>query len=512
MIKISEKVTKETEEENDYFLEYAEQWKELSSRLSGFISGGGGEVANLKEEDLQRYLQNPYGHLKQIRNASKYLTNKHGIVKDVLRMIKTLPTLKYSLNWSVDKSSDIQKHEKAVSQFLDDIGVIRLIRDGLYEVALEGTVILCLRSNRYVQFLEIDDVEIRKQRNGKWIVEFDLKSLDNIRDMQDKLIKIDSLPDEVTLNRYLQYSKNNDEKLRYVEIKKCEVVALDAQRNIPYGLPYSIGAWQALLQKEMIDSVEQSMSERLLTQILLLKAGFMDKDERRPVKRELIASYFNNISNLLQQKESNNRRNMGKVNGSGLVALPHFFDLESLDVDTTMFEKDLYEKITDDIYMGLGISRALVMGEGGNYSSAQVNSEKFFSAIFALVEQFEEVINSFISSLLPKNINCKIKFDKSTVLDKQTEIKNKFDVYMQTSNITPWLESVMNMPIEDIVEQRKYEIENKLDSIFFPAQSAHTTSGTDAGRPKKENDEIDNDNTAKTRDNDGNDNPSPSDQ
>lgn len=511
-ITTSKPVENKTEKEKDFYFEYAETWKEIANMSGIFGQSSSGTVANVKVEDLLTYLRNPYGHLKQIRNTSRYLNNKHGVIKDVNRMFKNLPTLKYSLNWSVENSDDIDKHESTVNDFLEQIDVIKFMRDGLYEVAVDGTIVPVLRSKKYIQFLEIDDLKIDKIRDGKWVVEFDLASLDQIRDHQDRLNKIASLPDEVTEGKYATYKNSKNDTDRYIELKNCEVVALDGMRNFPYGLPYTIGAWIAILQKEMIDSVEKSIAERLLTQILVLKAGHYDKEGTRPVDRELITHYFNEVSKLLQQKEGASRGggNSSKINGSGLIAFPSFFDLNSLQIDTTMFTKEIYEKITDDILMNLGVSRALVFGEGGNYSSAQVNSEKIFSYVFAAVEEFERVINSFIKLILPKNVSCRIKFDKSTVLDKQTEIKNKKDLFMQTSLVTPWAEAVMDMPIKDIVEQRKFEEKLKLDELFYPAKNAHTTSGNETGRPAKENDEIDNENTARSRSSNGNENPRPS--
>src|SRR5699024_9882825 len=173
------------------------------------------------------------------------------------------------------------------------------------------------------------------------------------------------------------------------------------------------------------------------------------------------------------------------------------FELDAFEVDTTFFTKDLYDKIEDDIYANLGISKALGFGEGGNYSSATVNSEKLFSVVFSLVGQFETAINEFLKGMFKNtDITCKVKFDKSTVMDKQAEIDSRYELYLQTSWITPWMEAVMDAPIADIIEMRQREINMKLDEIFFPAQNAHTTSGDKAGRPTKKDNEIDNDNTA----------------
>lgn len=476
--------------------------------------GSSSSTPGIELEDLQRYLQNPHEHLKQIRNASVYLTNKHGILSDVVRMVKTLPTLKYSLNWVVNDNEDINKYKDIVNDFLEDVDIVDFVRDGLYETALLGTVVPCLRKKKYIQFLEVEEIVIDRHKNGKWVVEYDLKTIDGVRGTNEKLDKIKSLPDEITIGKYNKYKKNKDDKSRYIEIKDCEVISQDALRNSPYGLPYTIGAWSSVLQKEKIDKVERSISDRLLTQILVLSAGHIDEGKDRPVPKEIIAAYFKEVEKMLQQKDNKSRQTKNNSSSSGLIALPHFLNLDSLDIDTTMFKEELYDKITDDIMMNLGVSRALIYGEGGSYSSAQANSEKIFSHVFTLVEQLETAVNNFVKTILPSHVGCKIKFDQSTILDKQKEIDNKKELFLQTSLISPWLESVLDTPISDIVKLREHEEVLKLDELFFPAKNAHTSNSSDdgeVGRPSKDNDEIDSDSTGDSRSNDGNSNPTPAD-
>src|SRR5699024_7229824 len=147
------------------------------------------------------------------------------------------------------------------------------VRDGLKEVPELGTVVTCLRANKYVQFLDLDEIVINKQRNGKWVVEYDLASLDNLSALEQQR-KMYSLPDEVTPASYLPYKNKRDDSIRYVELSNCDVIAIDNKRNYPFGLPMSMGAWQPLLQKEIINRVERSVSDRLIKNILILSASF----------------------------------------------------------------------------------------------------------------------------------------------------------------------------------------------------------------------------------------------
>lgn len=426
-------------------------------------------------------------------------------------MVRSLPTLRYSLLWS--DYSDVERNaklEKKIKQFLNNINIIKLVRDGLYETALLGTLVTCLRKNKYVQFLDLDDIDISYQRNGRWIVRYDLKSLDNIKDVQAKKATIDSLPDEVTVAKYNAYKKTKDESRRFIELSNCHVINLGNERNTPISYPMTFGSWIPLAQKEIIDNVERSIADRLIKDVVVLSAGWLDKDQTKPVPKEVIAQYFKQISNTLQKKQATGKG--ANESGTASIAIPHFLKLDTLEIDSTMFKQELYQKIDQDIYAALGVSPALNMGGGGNYSSASANSEKLFSFIITILEQFEYMINDYLQIILPKSVDCQIKFDRSTVLEKEAEISKYKEFFMQTNIINPWVESLFGGgALEALMAQAKYEEETLEKGKYIrPAQNAYTTSGDSQVGAPTENKPL-NDNTAKTKNSDGNNTPSPTD-
>jgi len=478
-----------------------------------FSNNSTSSQANVSMSDLLKYYQNPYDNIAKIRKASKYFTNKYGILRDVHRMVRSLPTLKYSLMWASyeDKERNL-KQEKKVKIFLEDIDVIKMLRDGLYSTALNGTTVTCLRNKKYVQFLNLDDIVIRKIRNGRWIVEFDMKSLDSISNTKDKINMINSLPDEVTLSKYNTYREKRDDSVRYVELTNCHVINIDAERDNPFGIPLTMGSWISLAQKEIIDNVERSVADRLIKQILILTASSI-KDKNgieRPVPPEVINAQFKNVSKLIRAKEG--KGTSKDDSATGVIAFPDIFKLEALNIDTTLFKKDLYDKINDDIYSSLGVSKSLISGDGGNFSSASINSEKFLSFIFTIIEQFEKVINDYLEIITPKNLECRIKFDRTTSLDKKSEYDMRREFYMQTGVISPLIETIFGEnSFKAIYEQAKYERELGTESVFFPPQNAYTSSGKDSSINKPETESPTNDNTERTKSNDGNNTPSPND-
>lgn len=449
-----------------------------------------------------------------MRKASKYLTNKHGVVKDILKAFKSLPTLNYHLAWSsFDNPKQIRKYEQKLYDFLDDINVRKFVRDGLYEGGEVGTIVSCLRKGKYIQFLDLDDLRINKQENGKWIVEYDLSvikaNLPANANTYDIAEVIESLPDEVTTSKYLQYIKKGDESSRFIRLNNCDVTAIDNNRNTPYGLPLSMGAWTSLIQKEIISRVERSQADQLTKKLLVLYAGNIGgKDSNKPAPKALIEGYFKEVSNLIVKKEQNHSTNPQDTSGTGVIALPDFFKLEGLNVDVEMFTDDLYNKINADIFMNLGVSEALVYGAGANFSSAQVNSEKFFRYIFTSLEDFERIINNYIKDMLPSGLNCKFYFDRTTMLDKDKHVEKCANFYQQTGIFSPWAEALLGVPYHYALGMAKYEQEFlKISEIIKPPQNAFTQSGA-GGRPEGGNG---GENTNKSKSSGGNNSPSPSD-
>jgi hypothetical protein len=483
--------------------------------LADFItqSGSGSNLADISLTQLYSYFQNPYKNIKNIRLASEYLTLKHGIIRDVLLAFSRLPTLNYHLSWSsFDNPKQIKKYEKRVYDFLDEIKVKKLVRDGLYEVAKDGTIIPCLRKEKYVQFLEFDNLRSNKQINGKWCVEYDLSTIKTYgMTTMDITQVIESLPDEISIGAYNQY-RNKGEDYRFVEVKNTDIVTYGGTRNYPFGFPLTMGCWTSLLQKELISRVERSQADSLIKKILILYTGYIGSDPKsqKPLPRSTVEYYFTAVKNLMLKKEGT-FNSTTDTSGTGLVTLPDYIKLEPLSIDIQNFSKELYAKINNDIFMNLGVSEALIYGGSSNstnFAASSMNAEKFFRYIFSVLEDFEDVINDYIKQLLPTGLSCKLYFDKTTILNKDKYTDKCKEFYMQTGIFTPWAEAMLGIPYTFAVSMARYEKEVlELDKYIYPPQNAYTQSGDGTGK-KPEVDNPTSEGTAKTKNSNGNATPS----
>lgn len=496
---------------NDFLLELSA----MNDFISQYSSGAG--LSDVSLTDIYTMLRNPFANIQKIQSTSRYFSNRFGVVKDVNEAFRSLPTLNYHLVWSnYENVKKITKYEKTIYQFLNTINVKKVVRDGLGEFAEVGTVVAVNRKGKFIQFLDFDKVRVSTQINGVWQVEVDLSKITgSAKEIQEQ---INSLPEDVTIAKYNQY-KNKGKDYQFVPIKNARVLSIRGQRNVPYGLPLTLSAWGILMHKALIEQVEKSVADRKIKSLLVLyiNSVLQDSEPYKPPHKDVIKSYFNDLSNLIQKKDNGGKRSATNNVGTGVMTLPSFFELKEIEIDTEMFSKELYEKLDNELFANLGVSSAMIYGGGtnSNYGVSQMNSEKFFRYIFTALEEWEYFINEMISSLLPPNLQCKFYFDRTTIGDKDKDITAKKDFYMQTGIWIPYAEAVLSVPYTYALGVKEYQDKVlQIENIIKPPANAFTQTGNGNGdkNGRPENDNVDNtDSNIKAKGNKSNDIPSPSD-
>jgi hypothetical protein len=512
-----------TEQEYDF-----SELLELSG-IQDFISqyGSGAGLSDVSLRDIYDMLRNPYKSITKIQNTSRYFSNRFGVIKDVNEMFKTLPSLNFHLVWSsYDNPSKIAKYEKKIYELLDNCNIKKVVRDGLYEQAEIGTVVAVNRKNKFIQFLDLDKLRINKQVNGQWLVEVDLSTI--VGSVQDIKAQIETLPEDVTIGKLNLY-RNKGDDYRFVPIKNARVLSIRGTRNKPFGLPLTLSAWGTLLHKTLIEQVEKSIADRKIKSLLVLYVNSIltQSEPYKPPHKDVIANYFKELSNLIKKKDNTSKASYDTV-GTGILSLPSFFELKEVELNTDMFEKDLYDKLEKDLYANLGVSSALIYGggTGSNYGVSQMNSEKFFRYIFTALEDWEYFINEVIKQFLPSDLDCKLFFDRTSIGDREADITAKKDLYMQTGIAIPWMESVLGVPYHYALGMKEYQDKIlKIQDVMYPPQNAFTQSangnsnGTSNtgntsktnGRPKN-NQKQDSESNVKAKGSNSNAIPSPSDK
>lgn len=483
----------------------------------------GMNVFNFNINNLFKYLNNPITFRKELIKLSSYFYNRNGIVTDCYDTFKSLPILNYSLMWENMHQKTFSSKKKVVDKFIENIKVKKLTRDTIFQVLNEGVCVWYNRDDKFIQFLEPDQYLIEFMVGGKWQVFYDLYYIYQYKanwTTPELLEFIRSMPDEVTFDKYMRFADRkgiDDKSLRYVplDLKKTQVFKFRGGRNDAYVPPYCIPALASIIHKDLLERTESAVADRVLNQMIIQKVGSIPDAQGKgtmPAPPNLMDGYHESLKGLLSGKSNTS-------NSDSTVApltVPDFVTIEALKVNMTdsIFPKETYDRIDRDIFNKLGYSQSLSAGGGVHqtYGSATINAEKVSAFIFNIVEQIEDALNEYIGYIAANTqFNPKIRFDRITYLNQDKEFERAESLYLKgRGSLKDYVES-SGRNFNHWLAQVRFENEIlKLDEILPVHQTSHTVSKDDnkGGAPQSDSK---NDNTDKSRSNDGNSTPSPSD-
>jgi hypothetical protein len=183
--------------------------------------------------------------------------------------------------------------------------------------------------------------------------------------------------------------------------------------------------------------------------------------------------------------------------------------------DTDIFDSKNEENLNDKIALGLGIAGALLNGVGsGSYAAQEQNLELITRQVCQWVEQIANELNKCISENIIKDRNNKaeVSYLPITCVNQKQMVANFKDLYLQgCGSLTAWA-AACGLSEEVFVALLDHEKEEKFAEKYPPHQTSFTLSKKDAdkkaGRPETDNPT---ENTVKSKGNNGNSMPSPSD-
>ena len=192
--------------------------------------------------------------------------------------------------------------------------------------------------------------------------------------------------------------------------------------------------------------------------------------------------------------------------------------LSALNVgNTDIFDQKYEANLGDKIAKDLGIAGSLLNGVGsGSYSAQQQNLELITAQIFQWVDQISAELNKCISANIIKNkknwVEC--KYLPITFVNKKEMVSYAKELYLQgKGSLTLWAAAAGIDP-DVFFALLDQELEDDLENKYPVHMTSYVMSGKDQSDNKGGRPETDNptENTVKSRNNDGNNIPSPSDK
>lgn len=324
--------------------------------------------------------------------------------------------------------------------------------------------------------------------NGQPVIEYDTQDIlrgksgetgaqeDFINDLE---ARITGLPPEI------QKNLKSDNPKRWVQLDPDNTYVLQAPKPdwIRYAVPPVTKCLFALARKTLIAEYEKAQLNYGIKGFLEVKVGDRDPDSgmNKPDARHIaqVSSMYNTA-----------------LTGGKLVVVPYYVSSEFITVDTdTLFDKDKYSGVNQEILSAYGISGVISMGqqEAGSYGQAKLSLDTAALRIEQAQNSFADmmrVINKRLSERIPRISAKNIPVFQFQPVDLTNDGKFADAVYKLWMQGVVSTETLLESNKIDLVQERErrtQENTNGLDKLFVPRQNAYTsnTTGDDdaGGRP-----------------------------
>jgi len=485
-----------------------------SMNFDNVWSGSSESLYNtVSKQQLQKWLQRPITFNKQLRNLSMYWYGLKGVINRTYEMYKNMHSLDSALSIDNPLKVDFKEDLMRIKKFDKGINKKSVIRDIILESVAKGTTIGYIHGtavNRYAQLLDLEYYTPKQIVNGVWQVEVDLVKFAQIsknknddfpydyvfsgKDL-DPMAELRLQPKEVQdAYRNFQSTKSKQDRQYLLNLNKTFVIKVMCTQSERLGRPIGVPAFEDLLHKEIIRDAETALIDRVINMMLVLKLGETGKDGFKP----------NNDTRQAIAKEIKKALTNQTLKGLKLVGIPYWAELEALKTDLSLFDKEKYETIDNDIMVSLGVSGIMGGSKENSFAGGQLMSALFMTNILSILEQIEENLFNYQYNILVPNSTVTFKriFNRTIVLDNKQKIDILNKLVDKGGSIRYLLDAI-GIDLDEYVANVEYEKETLgVNDIFEPFQTSFTMSGDggEGGRPQ-ENDFED----------DGNENPRPSD-
>lgn len=472
---------------------------------------------DIPEETLRKWMSNPEAHKEKLSKYAMYQYITNGDIFQLFDLVRIMPSLNYRIK-TLKVNNKNEKHSLECRRALKNINHKELTRDILTQVISSGTLVGLWvgkedkKSKDYPYLMIFDDLEYffpARRVNGKWTVWCDLSYFDKISDLNDVIDNISNLDPYITIEDYLNYKKKG-EAYKYIEFPIERSVCLRThtlKRNQRFGMPWNTQAIEDIKHKQKLRNLEKVASNKVMNAVAVLTLGIKDSQDStyKKLGEKLTKSVFENVKDGL----------MNNVDGeASVVGLPEWAKLEYPDQKTDVLNPDKMESINEDINNSIGITRTLTNGQGGNYASAKLNLDIIFNRIGELLENIEvEVYNKLIKIILPNTVgdDYYLEYEKATPLTNKEKLDMLYKLTSMGYSLRPLVE-ILGLDFDDYIANSLMEIEElKLRERIYPPLNTNNISSDDdvGGRPPKNNET--NENTIKSKEQNGNDSPDAND-
>lgn len=483
------------------------------------------------KEEIDSILRDPIGNHDAAIRLSNFVYTKNGIVSNSVDYMTALPCLdRILISKNKRNTKTVQANKALMKSVLEKIDDRQFIRNALFTDMLDGIAFFYFETKKknydkskfmtdydVENIVEINEVGINAsiislpwkytkivgKKNGRYVLAFNLRYFDDYTG--DKLErKLRKYPEEIVKAYNSRNTRTTGGDWVILDNDHTMCRKIKCKDSEPWGRSLIIAALADVLYKDYFTDTKRNVLDEINNKII-----YQTFPEGKDKGSSSLTGKQQEQQHAAVRQAVMNKNSRGGISFFSVAAGTK---LDSIDVSTDIFDSKNESDLNDQISLDLGISSALIGAmTTGNYGASQSNLEMITAQLYVWVNEWQNELNYVINKNIIQNEKNRVEvyyFPTSFVNRKSffDMMKGLYDVGGSLS----FLIASTGVDPDAYFSVLDEEIDNKIYEKYLPHLNSNTISKNDdvAGRPKTE---TPTENTIKSRDNGGNNIPSPSD-
>lgn len=471
-----------------------------------------GVYNHFSKSEIDHILADPIFYHEDAIRLSDFVYTKNGIVSNSIDYMTALPCLDRVITNKKKKSTaKLKKNKELMTATLNTINDKAFLRDALHTEMRRGTAFYYfdIRQKKadltkymsdydvenIVEINEINEIGVNARivtlpwqytkivgkKNGRYVLAFNLRYFDDFTgEKRDR--KLRKYPPEIS-DGY--HKKHNGEAIGdwlILDNTKTMCRKIKCTDSEPWGRSLIIAALEDVLYKDYYTDTKRNVLDDMNSKIIYetFPEG-KDKGTCALSKSQQEAQH-NTVKNAVM-----NKNNRGGVNFFSVAAGTK---LDSISVDTDIFDSKNESDLNNNISLDLGICASLIGAmTTGNFSAGINNLEMINAQLYTWISEWQAELNFVINENIIQDTRNRVEvyYFPTSFVNRQNFFNMCKDLYTNAGGSLTFLVASAGIDPDAYFGVLDQEIEDGIFKKYLPHQTSFTMS------PNEEKDEIDGD-------------------
>lgn len=489
---------------------------------------------------IDSVINDPITYHEEAIRLSDTVYTKNGIVSNSIDYMTALPCLDRVITINSKRSATkVKKNKELMQATLKTIDDKLFIRDALHTEMREGIAFYYFDVRKSINnidkpmsdyevenIVEINEIGINARivtlpwqytkivgkKNGRYVLFFNLRYFDDFtgEKLENKLKKY---PTEIAD----WYNKKRKGIINYnwipLDPDKTMCRKIKCKDSEPWGRSLIVAALEDVLYKDYYTDTKRNVLDEINNKIIYETFPEGKDKGTCALSKKQQEDQHNTVKQAVMTKNSKG--------GTSFFSVAAGTKLDSIDIDLDIFDSKNESDLNNNISLDLGICASLIGAMStGNFASGQSNLEMITAQLYTWVYEWQNELNYVINKNIIKDNNNRVEiyYFPTSFVNRKTFFDQMKTLYSEASGSLTFLVASAGIDPDVYFNILDQEIDDGIYQKYLPHMTSYTLSSKEetqiesqdkGGRPSVDN--PTNENTIKSKSNNANDLPSPSD-